>query len=91
MGPGICICPSAPGSSRAALFDDHLTDALQGLLDWYGGFRDRPRVALVHGEPPAMDTLAEKLRGLQAKVWTPEYGARLDLHDYRMKEGGAHD
>lgn len=38
-----------------------------------------------------MDTLAEKLRGLQAKVWTPEYGARLDLHDYRMKEGGAHD
>ena len=59
----------------------------QGLLDWYGGFRDRPRVALVHGEPEAMDTMAEKLRGLQAKVWTPEYGARLDLHDYRMKDG----
>ena len=59
----------------------------QGLLDWYGGFRDRPRVALVHGEPDAMDTMAQKLRGLQAKVWTPEYGARLDLHDYRMKDG----
>ncbi len=34
----------------------------QGLMDWYGHFVERPRVALVHGEPEAMDTLAQRLK-----------------------------
>jgi metallo-beta-lactamase family protein len=34
----------------------------QGLIDWYGGFEGRPRVALVHGEPEAMDTLGQRLK-----------------------------
>ncbi|WP_321397225.1 MBL fold metallo-hydrolase [Emcibacter sp.] len=33
----------------------------RGLLDWYGHFEGRPPVALVHGEPEAMDVLAGKL------------------------------
>lgn len=51
-----------------------------GLSDWYHHFEDRPAVALVHGEPQAMDPLAERLRGAGAShVHTPERGARLDL------------
>ena len=34
----------------------------RGLLDWYGHFSNRPRIALVHGEPEAMDTLAGLLK-----------------------------
>jgi metallo-beta-lactamase family protein len=49
-----------------------------GLLDWYGHFKERPPVALVHGEEGAMDTLAEKLRSeLRVQVHTPELGARI--------------
>ncbi|MCE5232679.1 MAG: MBL fold metallo-hydrolase [Mizugakiibacter sp.] len=33
-----------------------------GLLDWYGGFDGRPALCLVHGENPARNALAEKLR-----------------------------
>lgn len=33
-----------------------------GLLDWYRHFRGRPAVALVHGEPLAMEILAGRLR-----------------------------
>ncbi|OGI41767.1 MAG: MBL fold metallo-hydrolase [Candidatus Muproteobacteria bacterium RBG_16_64_11] len=53
-----------------------------GLLEWYRGFgRPRPTVALVHGEPPAMETLAEKLKALRAPVMLPTPGLRLDLTD----------
>jgi metallo-beta-lactamase family protein len=34
----------------------------QGLMDWYHHFEKRPRVALVHGEPEAMDALAHRLK-----------------------------
>jgi metallo-beta-lactamase family protein len=52
----------------------------QGLLDWYGAIGGRPPVALVHGEPEPMDTLAGLLRkDHQAKVLLPEAGARMDL------------
>jgi metallo-beta-lactamase family protein len=33
-----------------------------GLLNWYSGFRNRPPVCLVHGEPAAQAVLAERLR-----------------------------
>ena len=36
----------------------------QGLLDWYASIPNRPPVALVHGENPARETLAGKLRSL---------------------------
>jgi len=35
-----------------------------GLLDWYASIPNRPPVALVHGENPARETLAGKLRSL---------------------------
>lgn len=51
-----------------------------GLIDWYRNFKDRPPVALVHGEAGAMDALAEKLRGdLQATVHTPDAGTRMAI------------
>jgi len=49
-------------------------------MDWYGRFDGRPRVALVHGEPESMQTLASRLHNeLQAEVMQPEFGARIDL------------
>ncbi|MEJ2602797.1 MAG: MBL fold metallo-hydrolase [Gammaproteobacteria bacterium] len=41
----------------------------RGLGEWYGAFRDRPPVALVHGEPGAMDALA--------RVLADRYGATV--------------
>jgi metallo-beta-lactamase family protein len=32
------------------------------LMEWYGGFKNRPPLYLVHGEPDAQNVLAEKLR-----------------------------
>lgn len=53
-----------------------------GLASWYGNFKKKPPVALVHGEPEAMDTLAEHLRGkFQTSVKCPEPGERLSLAD----------
>ena len=34
----------------------------QDLVDWYGSFRNRPPVYLVHGEPEAQKPLARRLR-----------------------------
>jgi metallo-beta-lactamase family protein len=51
----------------------------QDLLDWYGAFAGRPRVALVHGEDGAMQALAARLAALGAPVMTPERGERLSL------------
>lgn len=54
-----------------------------GLANWYGNFKHRPPVALVHGEPEAMDALAAHLgQTLQARVVCPEPGARLSLAEF---------
>ncbi|MGA7801422.1 MAG: MBL fold metallo-hydrolase [Gammaproteobacteria bacterium] len=60
----------------------------QGLLHWYGLFRDRPPVALVHGEPGAMDSLADCLRGTAERVHLPERGDALDLVSLSALDGG---
>ena len=46
----------------------------QGLLDWYGGFRDRPPLALVHGEDRAREALAREVDrryGIEATLARP--------------------
>lgn len=56
-----------------------------GLLNWYGRFRTRPPVALVHGEPKAMETLQTALHGrYQARVSIPAAATVLDLRDLRL-------
>ncbi|ABM61604.1 MBL fold metallo-hydrolase RNA specificity domain-containing protein [Halorhodospira halophila] len=49
------------------------------LIAWAEHFATAPRVALVHGEAGAMDSLAEALRGRGLEVETPEEGASIDL------------
>lgn len=50
------------------------------LMAWYEGFRDRPPIALVHGESEAMDNLAEVLhRQYNVSVRTPEEGEAITL------------
>jgi metallo-beta-lactamase family protein len=50
----------------------------QGLIDWYKGFKGRPRVALVHGEDKAMDAFEERLKNdLNADVLRPSLGLNL--------------
>lgn len=49
-----------------------------GLMDWYGHFRHRPPLMLVHGEPDASAALAAKLgRPANPRIAGP--GERLDL------------
>ncbi len=51
-----------------------------GLLNWYKQFKDRPAIALVHGEPEAIEPLAERIKALGAhKVFTPNPGDTIDL------------
>jgi metallo-beta-lactamase family protein len=51
-----------------------------GLMGWVRHFRDRPPVALVHGEPTARDLLAQQLRRtLKLRVLTPQLKSSLDL------------
>jgi metallo-beta-lactamase family protein len=51
-----------------------------GLLSWYGGFRNRPPVCLVHGEPGAQQALATALReAYRADVRVPVRGEVVDL------------
>lgn len=51
-----------------------------GLLAWYGAFRNRPPVNLVHGEPAVQHELATKLRTqLRADVRVPARGEVLKL------------
>jgi metallo-beta-lactamase family protein len=50
------------------------------LLDWYGNFKNRPRVVLVHGEPAAQETLAQRFResiGVHAEL--AEAGREIEL------------
>jgi metallo-beta-lactamase family protein len=52
----------------------------QGLMDWYSQFEGRPRVALVHGEAEAMDTLANKLKNkYQANIVQADFKQTLEL------------
>ncbi|MGD2140354.1 MAG: MBL fold metallo-hydrolase [Burkholderiales bacterium] len=52
----------------------------KGLLDWYGHFRDRPPVVLVHGEPDAMDSLGDALVSqYDARVTKAQFGQKLEL------------
>lgn len=52
-----------------------------GLLAWYQQFRHRPRLALVHGEPESMESLAETLRReLGADVILPSLGDNITLN-----------
>jgi metallo-beta-lactamase family protein len=51
-----------------------------GLLDWYGGFANRPPVSLVHGESRAQEALASALRSrYAARVQIPSFGDELSL------------
>jgi metallo-beta-lactamase family protein len=60
----------------------------QGLVNWYRQFEERPPLALVHGEPLAINALQQRLRDeLQAPVFAPEEGDRIDLR--RLGQGGA--
>lgn len=50
------------------------------LVEWYGGFSNRPPVVLVHGEPEALDALSARLRNeLQAHVHIAQPREILDL------------
>lgn len=50
-----------------------------GLLAWYRGFAAGPTLALVHGEPEAIASLADAVRGLALRVLCPQPGERIDL------------
>jgi len=51
-----------------------------GLLEWYGHFDGRPPLALVHGEPQAIEPLAEQVKALGVeRLFVPELGNSLDL------------
>jgi metallo-beta-lactamase family protein len=55
-----------------------------GLLDWYAEFEGSPPVCLVHGEPPAQNALAAKLRErFAASVRIPDHGESIDLREMR--------
>jgi metallo-beta-lactamase family protein len=49
------------------------------LIKWVGGFRGKPDIYLIHGEPEAKNTLREKLsqKGLQVEV--PGQGASITI------------
>jgi metallo-beta-lactamase family protein len=50
------------------------------LLRWYGGFRSRPQVYLVHGEAPAQHTLAAALeRDYAVRARIPRSGESVEL------------
>lgn len=52
----------------------------QGLLDWYDHFDNTPQLILVHGEPKAMGTLAQKLKyQYNANVTQATYRQRIDF------------
>jgi metallo-beta-lactamase family protein len=52
----------------------------QGLLDWYGGFKSRPPLVLVHGEEQAREGLSLQIKKHHAaRVIRPEYGQTLEV------------
>lgn len=51
-----------------------------GLVDWYRSIGGRPAVALVHGEPEAMELLEMRIRQeTGAPVMRPAFAQRIDL------------
>ncbi len=50
-----------------------------GLLNWYGGFENKPPVVLVHGEEDAMEIFGNVLRERGVKVTQPQPGEALEL------------
>jgi metallo-beta-lactamase family protein len=57
-----------------------------GLTAWYQKFENRPRLALVHGEPEAISALQQHLRQqLQAPAVIPEEGAAIDLKKFTTR------
>ena len=58
-----------------------------GLLRWYGHFHKHPRVALIHGEPNAIETLQKELKGhFGVEAVVPEPGTQIDLSDFRITQ-----
>jgi metallo-beta-lactamase family protein len=57
------------------------------LLQWYGHFEQRPRVALVHGENGAIEKLRELLRATGCTAMAPHSGAVLNLLDFTLRDG----
>ena len=52
----------------------------EGLCRWYKGFENNPKVYLVHGEPEAINLLADKLKtDFNAQVNVAEYLERVEL------------
>ncbi len=52
----------------------------QGLVDWYAGFRNRPRLILVHGEPDASEALRARIADeLHAEVRLPALWETISL------------
>jgi len=51
-----------------------------GLVEWYGHFKNRPTLALVHGEPDSINALAKRIQTeLGATVIKAQLGERIDL------------
>jgi metallo-beta-lactamase family protein len=51
-----------------------------GLMHWYGNFRNRPPLVLVHGEPESQQALAAAIRKeYQATVTIADSGMEIDL------------
>ena len=52
----------------------------QDLIDWYGAFKNRPPVYLVHGEADAQEPLASKIRAdLDAPVHIAKAGQVVEI------------
>lgn len=51
-----------------------------GLKNWYGNFKNRPRIVLVHGEPQAQECLSDFLqKELNANVTIAKYRQKINL------------
>jgi len=54
----------------------------KGLMDWYGNFKNRPPVFLVHGEAKTMEVLRKKLKkDLSAPAHIAHTGETIDLEN----------
>lgn len=52
----------------------------QGLINWFQRFKNNPNLVLVHGEPGAIDALAEKLNDLtDSKITQASYLQKITL------------